>query len=63
LSTDVSEVLAASIIILIAPMMGAARTSESSADNDVTRQYVPEDNSELNIKMDFTVREREREKV
>jgi hypothetical protein len=28
-------------------MMEAARTSESSVDNYFTRQYIPEDNSEL----------------
>jgi hypothetical protein len=28
-------------------MMEAARTSETSADNYFTRQYIPEDNSEL----------------
>jgi hypothetical protein len=28
-------------------MMGAARTSETSVDNYFTRQYIPEDNSEL----------------
>jgi hypothetical protein len=45
-------------------MMEAARTSETSVDNYeyFTQQYIPEDNSELNIKMDFTVRERERER-
>jgi hypothetical protein len=43
LSTDVSEVRAASIIAL---MMEAARTSEKSVDNYFTRQYIPEDKSE-----------------
>jgi hypothetical protein len=43
LSTDVSEVLAASIIRVIALMMEAARTSETSVDNYFTRQYIPED--------------------
>jgi hypothetical protein len=28
-------------------MMEAARTSETSVDNHFTRQYIPEDNSEL----------------
>jgi hypothetical protein len=45
LSTDVTEVRAASIII--AHVMGAARTSETSVDNYFTRQYIPEDKSEL----------------
>jgi hypothetical protein len=44
LSTDGSEVHAASIFAL---MMGAARTSETSVDNYFTRQYIPEDKSEL----------------
>jgi hypothetical protein len=35
LSTDVSS-----------GMMEAVRTSESSVDNNFTRQYIPEDNSE-----------------
>jgi hypothetical protein len=38
LSTDVSEVRAASIIAL---MMEEARTSETSVDNYFTRQYIP----------------------
>jgi hypothetical protein len=43
LSTDVSEVRAASIITaIIALMMEAARTSETSVDNYFTRQYIPE---------------------
>jgi hypothetical protein len=46
LSTDVSEVRAASIII-IALMIEAARTSETSIDNYFTGQYTPEDKSEL----------------
>jgi hypothetical protein len=33
--------------------MEAARTSETSVDNYFTRQYIPEDNSELNIKLDL----------
>jgi len=33
-------------------MMEAARTSETSVDNYFTRQYIPEDNSELpNLKL------------
>jgi hypothetical protein len=31
-------------------MMEAARTSETSVDNYFTRQYIPEDNSELHIR-------------
>jgi hypothetical protein len=52
MSTDVSEVRAASIIRamgnwLIALMIEAARTSETSVDIQLrTRQYIPED-SEL----------------
>jgi hypothetical protein len=47
MSTDVSEVRAASIIAL---MLGAARTSETSVDIQLrTRQYIPED-SELQRK-------------
>jgi hypothetical protein len=41
---DVSDIRAASIIAL---MMEAARTSETSVDNYFTRQYIPEDKSEL----------------
>jgi hypothetical protein len=48
LSTDVSEVRAASII----RNMVAERTSETSVDNYFTRQYIPEDNSEP-IKQNF----------
>jgi hypothetical protein len=44
LSTDVSEVRAASIITLL---MEAARTSETSVDNYFTRHYNPEEKSEL----------------
>jgi hypothetical protein len=47
LSTDVSEVRAASIIAL---MMEAARISETSIDNYFTRQYIPEDKSELHTR-------------
>jgi hypothetical protein len=44
MSTDVSEVGAASIIRLIALMMEAARTSESLVDIKLrTWQYIPED--------------------
>jgi hypothetical protein len=47
LSTDVSEVRAASIIrAIIALIMEAAGTSETSVDNYFTRQYIPEDKSE-----------------
>jgi predicted RND superfamily exporter protein len=47
MSTDFSEVRAASIIIIIASMIEAARTSETSVDIQLrTRQYIPED-SEL----------------
>jgi hypothetical protein len=45
LSTHVSEERAASINIAL--MMAAARTSETSVDNYITRQYIPEDKSEL----------------
>jgi hypothetical protein len=45
LSTDVSEVRAASII-----PDEAARTSETSGDNYFTLRYIPEDNSELQQK-------------
>jgi hypothetical protein len=31
-------------------MMEAARTSETSAENYFTRQYIPEDNSELHTR-------------
>jgi hypothetical protein len=49
LSTDVSKVRAASIIraMIVALMMEAARTFETSVDNYFTRQYIPEDKSEL----------------
>jgi hypothetical protein len=47
MSTDVSEVRAASFIAL---MMKAALTSETSVDIQlITRQYIPED-SELHIR-------------
>jgi hypothetical protein len=32
--------------MIIALMMEAARSSETSVDNHFTRQYIPEDNSE-----------------
>jgi hypothetical protein len=48
LSTDVSEVSAASIIIAL--VMEAARTSETSVDNYFTRQYIPEDKPELHTR-------------
>jgi hypothetical protein len=47
LSTDVSKARAASII---AVMMEAAGTSETSVDNYFTRQYIPEDKSELHTR-------------
>jgi hypothetical protein len=47
LSTNVSEVRAASIIVL---MMEAAHTSETSVNNYFTRQYIPEDKSELHTR-------------
>jgi hypothetical protein len=43
-------------------MMEAARTSETSVDNYFTRQYIPEDKSELhtrrceNLKSHITIR-------
>jgi hypothetical protein len=48
LFTDVSEVRAASIIMAL--MMEAAHTSEPSVDNYFTRQYIPEDKSELHTR-------------
>jgi hypothetical protein len=47
LSTDVSDVRAASIIAL---MVEASRTFETSVDKYCTRQYIPEDKSELHIR-------------
>jgi hypothetical protein len=45
------DVLPCKIIVsLIALMMDAARTSETSVDNYFTRQYIPEDKSELNTR-------------
>jgi hypothetical protein len=35
---------------VIALMMEAARTSETSVDNYFTRQYIPEDKSELHTR-------------
>jgi hypothetical protein len=46
LLTDVSEVRAAAIIAL---MVEAACTSETSVDSYFTRQYIPEDKSELHL--------------
>jgi hypothetical protein len=48
MSTDVSEVRAASNIITL--MMEAARTCETSVDNYFTRQYILEDKSELHTR-------------
>jgi hypothetical protein len=48
LSTDVSELRAASINIAL--MMEASRTSETSVDNYFTQQYIPEDKSELHTR-------------
>jgi hypothetical protein len=53
LSTDVSEVRATSIIR--AMMMEEARTSETSVDNYFTRQYIPEDKSELHAAYMFVL--------
>jgi len=36
-------------------MMEAARTSETSVDNYFTRQYIPEDKSELQLSFMMTV--------
>jgi hypothetical protein len=47
LSTDVSEVRAATNIAL---MIESARTSETSVDNYFTRRYIPEDKSELHTR-------------
>jgi hypothetical protein len=54
MSTDVSEVSAASIIAL---MMEAARTSETSVDIQLrTQQYIPEDSELYKIQLfSFTV--------
>jgi hypothetical protein len=50
MSTDVSEVRAASIIGAMMMMMEAARTSEKSVDIQLsTLQYIPED-SELHTR-------------
>jgi hypothetical protein len=40
-------------------MMEAARTSETSVDNYFTRQYIPEDNSELHTRFKIHTRRRE----
>jgi hypothetical protein len=48
LSTDVSEAFSASIIRTL--MMEAPRTSEKSVRNYFTRQYIPEDKSELHTR-------------
>jgi hypothetical protein len=55
LSADVSEVRAASIIRddemrNSSLMIEAARTSETSVNNYFTRQYIPEDSSELHTR-------------
>jgi hypothetical protein len=34
-------------------MMEAARTSETSVDNYFTRQYIPEDKSELQVTVGY----------
>jgi hypothetical protein len=39
---------------IIALMMEAARTSETSVDNYFTRQYIPEDKSELHFRLKFS---------
>jgi hypothetical protein len=40
--------MAASMMFrIVSLMMEAVRTSETSVDNHFTRQYIPEDNSEL----------------
>jgi hypothetical protein len=44
------KVRSASIIREIALLMEAARTSETSVDNCFTRQYIPEDKSELHTR-------------
>jgi hypothetical protein len=41
------QVLTAASMKFRALMMEAARTSETSFDNYFTRQYIPEDNSDL----------------
>jgi hypothetical protein len=50
MSTDVSEVRAASIITYSSLMVEAAHTSGTSVDNYFIRQYIPEDNSELHTR-------------
>jgi hypothetical protein len=39
-------------------MMEAARTSETSVDNYFTRQYIPEDNSELQFYIGHLLRDK-----
>jgi hypothetical protein len=48
LSTDVSEVRAASVIRAV--IMEAASTSETSVENYFSRQYIPEDKSTTYVK-------------
>jgi hypothetical protein len=38
-------------------MMEAVRTSETSVDNQFTRQYIPEDNSEHHRQIQFVIKE------
>jgi hypothetical protein len=38
-------------------MMEAARTSETSVENYFTRQYIPEDNSELHVQRGLSPRD------
>jgi hypothetical protein len=40
---------------LIALMMEAARTSETSVNNYFTRQYIPEKKSELQLKVKYVL--------
>jgi hypothetical protein len=47
MSASIIRAMSASIIAL---MMEAARTSETSVDNYFTRQYIPEDKSELHTR-------------
>jgi hypothetical protein len=47
-SVDSSEL--SSGMYLMSLMMEAVRTSETSVDNHFTRQYIPEDNSELHTR-------------
>jgi hypothetical protein len=50
---DISWVVQHGLWILIALMMEAARTSETSVDNYSTWQYIPEDKSELDTSHPF----------